>query len=222
MSSAAPQHITNIDPNASPPPENSNVHVPCTILKVVVSLAAEAKLGALFYNGKEAAWLRTTFADMGHPQPLTPIQTDNSCAAGIANGTVKQRQSKAIDMRFCWIRDGVTQGHFMVHWRRGSDNLADYFTKHHSPAHHRLMRSWYLLGLHRPSTQLHGGNGVLISAWDTLLIWEPPRNPTGTVEEHTNRPQRMPRNFSRDSQSHGQFWPPKLIQAKSTKTPMQQ
>jgi hypothetical protein len=69
-------------------------------MKAVVSSAAEAELGALFYNGKEAAWLRTTLINMGHAQPPTPIQTDNSCAAGIANGTVKQRRSKAIDMRF--------------------------------------------------------------------------------------------------------------------------
>jgi hypothetical protein len=69
-------------------------------MKVMISSATEAELGALFHNGKEAAWLRTTLIDMGHPQPATPIQTDNLCAAGIANGTVKQRRSKAIDMRF--------------------------------------------------------------------------------------------------------------------------
>jgi hypothetical protein len=65
-------------------------------------------------------------------------------------------------MRFYWIKDRVAQGHFVVHWRRGADNLADYFTKHHSPAHHRLMRSRYLLSLHRPTLSVHGGEGVLI------------------------------------------------------------
>lgn len=139
LSSAAPNHTTNIDPNSEPPPHNGPVHVPCTILKVVVSSAAEAEVGALFYNGKEAAWLRTTLEDMGHPQPPTPIQTDNSCAAGTANSMVKQRRSKAIDMRFYWVRDRVRQQQFNVHWRRGvdnlADNLADNFTKHHSTAH---------------------------------------------------------------------------------------
>jgi hypothetical protein len=33
-----------------------------------------------------------------------------------------------------------------------NDNLADYFTKHHSPSHHRLMRSRYLVNLHRPAS----------------------------------------------------------------------
>jgi hypothetical protein len=162
MSSSATNFTTTIDPTASPPPLNGPVHVPCTILKVVVSSAAEAEFGALFYNGKEATWLRTTLADMGHPQPPTPIHTDNSCAAGIANNTVKQRRSKAIDMRFYWIKDRVAQNMFIVHWRQGSDNLADYFTKHHPPAHHRLMRSRYLIDLHKPTSSSHGGEGVLI------------------------------------------------------------
>jgi hypothetical protein len=138
------------DPNSPPPPFNGAVLVVSSILKSVMSSAAEAELGGLFYNCKEAAALRTTLADMGYPQPATPIQTDNACAAGIVNGTVKQRRSKAMDMRFYWVRDRVNKGEFLVHWRRGSDNLADYFTKHHSPAHHRVMRSRYLLELHRP------------------------------------------------------------------------
>jgi len=63
---------------------------------------------------------------------------------GIANETVKQRRSKAMDMRFYWIRDRIKQGQFTVLWRKGSLNLADYFTKHHSPKHHQLMRPRYL------------------------------------------------------------------------------
>ena len=108
----------------------------------VLSSATEAELGALFYNAKDAAWLCTTLANLaGHPQPPTPIQTDNACATGILNDTVKQRRSKAIDMHFYWLRDRVRQGQFLVQWRHSAENLADYFTKHHSPAHHRVMRS---------------------------------------------------------------------------------
>jgi hypothetical protein len=81
---------------------------------------------------------------MGHPQPPTLIQADNACAVGIANETVKQKRSKAIDMRFYWVRDRVRQGQFIIYWQRGSDNLAVYFTKHHPPSHHRRMRSRYL------------------------------------------------------------------------------
>jgi hypothetical protein len=135
-------------PDATPPPSNGAVHVHSSIISAVLSSATEAELAALFYNGKEAAMLRNTLRDMGHPQTATPIQTDNACAAGIANETVKQRRSKAMDMRFYWVRDRVRQGQFLIHWRKGADNLADYFTKHHSPSHHRLMRQRYLLELH--------------------------------------------------------------------------
>lgn len=72
------------------------------------------------------------------------MKTDNACAAGIANKTVKQKRSKAMDMRFDWIRDRVKQGQFFVYWRKGEENLADYFTKHHPVEHHRKMRPTYL------------------------------------------------------------------------------
>jgi hypothetical protein len=45
-----------------------------------------------------------------------------------------------MDMRFYWIKDRVRQGQFNVYWGPGYQNLADYFTKHHLPAHHRRMR----------------------------------------------------------------------------------
>ena len=88
--------------------------------------------------------LQITLAEMGHPQPATPIQTDNSNATGIANGTVYQRKSKAMDMRFYWVQDRVRQKHFIVYWRPGSQNLAAYFTKHFPAAHHQQIRPQYL------------------------------------------------------------------------------
>ena len=47
-------------------------------------------------------------------------------------------------MRFYWIRDRVRQGQFLVYWRKGSLNKADYFTKHHPASHHQDIRSAYL------------------------------------------------------------------------------
>jgi hypothetical protein len=41
---------------------------------------------------------------MGHPQPSTPIQVDNTTAVGFANDTMKQKRPKAIDMRFYWVK----------------------------------------------------------------------------------------------------------------------
>ncbi len=50
------------------------------IIKAVMSLAAEAKLGALFINAKTAMSMQRTLEDLGHLQERTPIQTDNLTA----------------------------------------------------------------------------------------------------------------------------------------------
>jgi hypothetical protein len=67
------------------------------------------------------------------------METDNTAttATGYSNGTIKQKCTKAIDMRFYWIKDRVKQGQFNVYWGPDYQNLADYFTKHHSPARMR-------------------------------------------------------------------------------------
>ncbi len=141
-------------PNPTP---NGPIFNLAKILRNVMSSAAEAEVGALFLNAKEATVLRTTLTEMGHQQPPTPLQTDNSTANGIINGTVKQQASKAIDMRFYWIRDRSNQGHFHVYWAPGSANLGDYFTKHHSPKHHRLMRPTFLHMPTNPYTRMLRG-----------------------------------------------------------------
>lgn len=43
----------------------------------VMSSAAEAELGALFIDSKEAVYVRNVLKQMGHPQEQTSIQTDN-------------------------------------------------------------------------------------------------------------------------------------------------
>jgi hypothetical protein len=100
---------------------------------VVLSSAAEAELAALFYNCKEAGSLWTTLKEMGYPQPPTPIVADNSTAIGIANDTVKQRPSKAIDMQFC-----VKQNQLLIYWKKGSRRLLFQTPLSSSPQGHVL------------------------------------------------------------------------------------
>ena len=84
---------------------NGNIHTLCGILKHVVSSASEAELAALFMNAREGNIMRLTLIEMKHPQPATPIHTDNTTADGIVNGTVKRQCSCAIDMCYYWIVD---------------------------------------------------------------------------------------------------------------------
>jgi hypothetical protein len=135
------------DPKQAPrhqPITNGSIHAECSVLRNVMASAAEAEIGALYINSQTAEVFRTTLIEMGHPQPPTPIQTDNSTAYGIVNSSIRQRRSRAMDMRFYWVRDRVRQNHFLVYWKPGRENLGDYFTKHHPPAHHQTMRSTYL------------------------------------------------------------------------------
>eukprot|EP00957_Ditylum_brightwellii_P204037 15337324-Ditylum_brightwellii.AAC.1 len=60
--------------------------------------AAEAELGALFKNAKEAVLLHKTFKELGYQQPATPIQVENSTAHAIVNSNIWQQKAKAIDM----------------------------------------------------------------------------------------------------------------------------
>ena len=65
-------------------------------------------------NVLELSLMRTTLEELDHPQPPTPIRTDNSTTDEIMNKTIKQRQSKALDKRFYWLQDRVRQGEFRV------------------------------------------------------------------------------------------------------------
>ena len=123
---------------------NGAVECMSTIIKSVVSSAFEAEYAALFLNGQTAQGLRNTLRDLGYPQQATPFISDNACAVGVANRTVKQRRSKAIDMRFHWLRDRVKAGDFTVKWEPGKSNKADYFTKAHPVHHYKAMRSTYV------------------------------------------------------------------------------
>ena len=103
--------------------------------------------------------------DLGYPQHTIQMTSDNSCAVGIANNTVKQKRSKAIDMRYHWIRDQVTQRKISVNWQPGSVNLADFFTKANPVHHHKLIRSRYVTDMEPPKAS---SEGVLIT--DTTAV----------------------------------------------------
>jgi hypothetical protein len=52
---------------------NGAIEIICTVLKFVAASIAEAELGALFLNAKEAKILRLSLEELGHSQPPTPI-----------------------------------------------------------------------------------------------------------------------------------------------------
>jgi hypothetical protein len=72
---------------------NGAFHVSTMILRFVVASTAKAELGALYHNCQTGIIFCPTLADMGHPQPKTPVRCDNATAVGIANNTIKRQHS---------------------------------------------------------------------------------------------------------------------------------
>jgi hypothetical protein len=130
--------------NNEHPLNNSAILTITTMIKAVMTSAAEAELGAIYLNAKEVVCIQQILTKMGHPQPQTPIQTGNSTAEGVINNRIQPKQTKAMDMCFHWLHDSNAQCQFRIHWRPRKTNLADYFTKHHLPAHHVSVRSEFL------------------------------------------------------------------------------
>ena len=79
---------------------NGPVLILAKIIKNVMASAAEAEVAALYPNAQEALTIRQCLIELGHAQLPTPLKPDNVTACGILTGTIKQKRSKAIDMRF--------------------------------------------------------------------------------------------------------------------------
>jgi hypothetical protein len=96
-----------------------------------------------FYRSKigRTEYIRIILEELGHEQPPTPLQTDNAMADGLINGKVQPKITKAMDMRFHWLRDQECQQQFLIHWQTGKLNYYDYWEKHHLEAHHAIHRS---------------------------------------------------------------------------------
>ena len=83
---------------------------------MIVSSAAGAETGVAYYVGKDAVPLRIALEEMGRPKPAALIKLENVTAVGILNDSIRQRRSKAWDMRFYWIKDRHNIVSSMVSW----------------------------------------------------------------------------------------------------------
>ncbi len=90
-----------------------------------MSSAAEAKLGALYINACKVVPMHQLLTEMGHKQPKTPIQTDNTTAFRVINNNIQPQRTKAMDMHFYWLCCRNSQWRFRYFWAPGSNNLAN-------------------------------------------------------------------------------------------------
>ena len=54
------------------------------------------------------------------------------------------KKTKSSDIQYNWLRDREAQQQFHIHWHPGTNNDADYFTKHHLPNIHKEKRNYYV------------------------------------------------------------------------------
>ena len=146
---------------------NGAIYVLARVIKNVMTSAMEAEIAALFLNAKLILEYRWTLEEMGHPQPPSVIRTDNKTAHGIITGTMQQKRSKSIDMKFHWLKDQATNHNkIAIEWSPGLTNLADYFTKHHTAKHHKHVRPIYLYIKGKSPSSLQGCAKILTDSYN--------------------------------------------------------
>ena len=94
---------------------------------------AEAEIGTNYHNAQKACPIVKTLEELGHPQPPTPLQVDNTTADGYSSDIIKPKRPKYMDKCYHWVQDRVCQKQFLEYFCPGITNLSDPFTKHHPP-----------------------------------------------------------------------------------------
>ncbi len=97
--------------NTTVPPNNGAILNIAHIIKSVMFSATEteAKLAGLYIMACKAVYIRIILEELGHIQPPKPLQTDNAMADCIINVKVQTKQTKAMYMRFHWLRNEECQ-----------------------------------------------------------------------------------------------------------------
>jgi hypothetical protein len=80
-----------------------------------MSLATKAELAGLYIMVREVVYIRIILKELGHKQPPIPLQTNNAMADAVINGKIQPKQTKAMDMRFHWLRDCKCQQQFQIY-----------------------------------------------------------------------------------------------------------
>ena len=91
--------------NSKDPSHNVIVLNIAKLMKNVMSSAAEAETGALFLNSRPVILAITTLIKMGHPQPPSPIETDNTTAIEFVGKNLTPKATQSTDIQHWWMRD---------------------------------------------------------------------------------------------------------------------
>ena len=109
-------------------------------------------MGGAFYNGKKGKVFHLALDEMGFNQGPTKIFVDNNTMSGICKNTIKRQRSRSMNCQYFRLINQVNLNIYRIVWAPGLENLADYFTKHFSAAHHRAVRPYYVQMPNSPRT----------------------------------------------------------------------
>eukprot|EP00957_Ditylum_brightwellii_P177011 13484435-Ditylum_brightwellii.AAC.1 len=104
--SNCPSNPTKPEESVTPP--NGPIHLVCKFLCNVMASAAETEICALYTNAQKGEEFRTVLQELDHPQPPTPIMTDNTTANRIiaANkGIFRSTGDLAMKIKVITIQD---------------------------------------------------------------------------------------------------------------------
>jgi hypothetical protein len=108
------------------PPNNGTVLNIAYIIKHGMASAMKAELTMLYIIACEAVYNQIILQELGHKQPATPLQTDNSTTEEVVNGKIQHRRIKAMYMSFHRLCNRECQEQFRIYWRPGNLNYANY------------------------------------------------------------------------------------------------
>ena len=84
---------------------NGPIHIECKLLRHVVTSTTEAETAGLFHNCQKIVEIKQMLTALGHPQGAVPVKPDNAMTASFVTDMLKQKRSKAWDIRFHWLSE---------------------------------------------------------------------------------------------------------------------
>ena len=120
---------------------NGPVQILSSIQKTISASVTEAEYIALFDNGQNVLAIANTLLAITYPALVPTIYTDNECAVNMANDDIKERRTKAIDMRYHWTRHQIREQKLIIKWIHRFFHKS--FTNSSSLGIYELIHSFY-------------------------------------------------------------------------------
>ena len=106
-----------ISNNSSILANNGAVVTISQIIKSVMYYIAEVELRDPLINFREAIPARHAHKAMGHEQPPTPMQTDNTTAHGVVTNNIASKRLISMDMKLHWLPCRISPKPFRHYWQ---------------------------------------------------------------------------------------------------------